>query len=85
LIVPLEGALKHIPCWKSGFYHIACGVKVPIALGFIDFKRKEAGIGGLFELSGYFEADLFNVSIVHVKAVLQIKGLRSFTWRPFIC
>lgn len=29
-----------------------------IALGFIDFKQKEAGVGRLFEPTGNFAADL---------------------------
>lgn len=58
LIVPPEGTRKKVRYWKSGFYHMAHGAKVPIALGFIDFKRKVAGFGGLFAPSGDFEADL---------------------------
>jgi len=58
LIVPPEGTRSKVRSWKSGFYHIAYGAKVPIALGFIDFGRKVAGIGGIFEPSGDFDADL---------------------------
>jgi 1-acyl-sn-glycerol-3-phosphate acyltransferase len=58
IIVPPEGTRKKVRYWKSGFYHIAHGAKVPIALGFIDFKRKVAGLGGMFTPSGDFEADL---------------------------
>lgn len=58
LIIPPEGTRKKVRYWKSGFYHIAHGANVPIALGFIDFKRKVAGIGGMFTPSGDFEADL---------------------------
>lgn len=58
IIVPPEGTRSKVRYWKSGFYHIAHGAKVPIALGFIDFKKKVAGMGGMFIPSGDFEADL---------------------------
>ena len=58
MIVPPEGTRQKVRSWKSGFYYIAHGAQVPIALGFIDFKRKAAGIGDLFEPTGDFDADL---------------------------
>ena len=58
IIVPPEGTRKKVRYWKSGFYHIAHGAKVPIALGFIDFGKKVAGVGGMFMPTGDFEADL---------------------------
>lgn len=61
LLVPPEGTRKQVRTWKSGFYHIANGAKVPIALGFIDFKRKLAGLGGTYVPSGNFESDLLNI------------------------
>ncbi len=61
LIVPPEGTRKRVRFWKSGFYHIACGAKVPIVLGFIDFKRKVAGFGGTYVPSGNFDADLIEI------------------------
>lgn len=30
--------------WKTGFYHVALGAGVPICLGYMDYKRKIAGI-----------------------------------------
>jgi len=58
MIVPPEGTRKKVRYWKSGFYHIAHGAQVPIALGFIDFRRKTAGIQGVFKPTGDFDADL---------------------------
>ena len=40
-----EGTRKWQPYWKTGFYQIAKGASVPIVLTFIDYKRKEMGIG----------------------------------------
>jgi 1-acyl-sn-glycerol-3-phosphate acyltransferase len=57
LAVPPEATRKKSPYWKTGFYHIARGAGVPIVLGYIDFKRKVAGVGPAFTPSGDIEAD----------------------------
>ncbi len=44
--------------WKSGFYHIACQAKVPIVFGFIDYDKKNIGLGQVFEPTGQIEADM---------------------------
>ena len=33
--------------WKKGFYYIATKANVPIIVGYIDYKKKEAGIKGV--------------------------------------
>jgi len=53
-----EGTRKKTAGWKSGFYRIAEGAKVPVYLGFLDFKHKQLGIGRRLDLSGDQEADL---------------------------
>lgn len=40
-----EGTRRWQPYWKSGFYQIARKANVPIVLAFIDYKKKEMGIG----------------------------------------
>jgi 1-acyl-sn-glycerol-3-phosphate acyltransferase len=57
LITP-EGTRKYVKEWKSGFYHIANGAGVPIILGFLDYEKKEAGIGPTIHPTGNFEEDL---------------------------
>ncbi|CAM3739218.1 lysophospholipid acyltransferase family protein [Parendozoicomonas haliclonae] len=56
--IPPEGTRSKVQKWKSGFYHVAHNAQVPIALGFLDFKRKVGGIGELFEPTGNYEVDL---------------------------
>ena len=58
VIVPPEGTRGKVSHWKTGFYYIALGAQVPIALGYLDFKRKAGGIGKMFELTGEIEADM---------------------------
>ena len=58
LLIPPEGTRGYVKEWKSGFYHVALGAKVPIALAYLDYARKEAGIGKLFYPTGDYQADI---------------------------
>jgi 1-acyl-sn-glycerol-3-phosphate acyltransferase len=58
VIVPPEGTRAKVTQWKTGFYHIAQGAGVPIALGFMDYAKKLAGIETLFHPSGDIGIDL---------------------------
>ncbi|MCZ6559455.1 MAG: 1-acyl-sn-glycerol-3-phosphate acyltransferase [Gammaproteobacteria bacterium] len=53
-----EGTRKWMPYWRTGFYHIAIEVGVPIVLAFIDYREKRIGIGQTFTPSGILEQDL---------------------------
>ena len=53
-----EGTRKKVDRWRSGFSHIAMGAKVPIALAFLDYRKKEGGIGGMFYPTGDYNKDL---------------------------
>jgi len=57
LAVPPEATRKKSSTWKTGFYHIARGADVPIVLGYIDYKRRVAGLGPAFIPTGNIEAD----------------------------
>ena len=61
LVIPPEGTRGKVERWKSGFYHIATGAKVPLALGFLDYERKAAGIARVFQPTGNYEADLAEI------------------------
>ncbi|WP_268035343.1 1-acyl-sn-glycerol-3-phosphate acyltransferase [Algoriphagus sp. PAP.12] len=45
IMVTPEGTRSAVKKWKSGFYHIALGADVPVVVGYLDYKKKEAGIG----------------------------------------
>ncbi len=53
-----EGTRAKVEYWKAGFYHIALKAGVPIALGYLDFKRKAGGFGPLYYCTGDEEKDL---------------------------
>jgi len=43
--------------WKMGFYHTAVGAGVPITFGYLDFKKKRAGVGGVVYPTGDIAED----------------------------
>ena len=57
LAVPPEATRKKSTSWKTGFHHIARGAGVPIVLGYVDYRRKVAGLGPAFTPTGDIEAD----------------------------
>jgi 1-acyl-sn-glycerol-3-phosphate acyltransferase len=59
--IPPEGTRARVEVWKSGFYHVANGARVPIGLAYLDFARKECGIGGFFTPTGDVRADMDRV------------------------
>ncbi len=58
LVIAPEGTRGTTPYWKSGFYHIARGAKVPLVLGFLDYKTKRGGVGEVFMPGDNLEADV---------------------------
>ena len=57
LLITPEGTRRRVERWKKGFYFIALQAKVPIFLAFLDYRRKEGGLGTMLYPSGDFEAD----------------------------
>lgn len=56
--IPPEGTRSRVAKWKTGFYHIAKGAKVPLLMGYIDFKNKEIGFGPVYYLTDNFKTDM---------------------------
>jgi len=65
VVIPPEGTRSHVDRWKSGFYHIATGARVPIVMAFMDYKAREVGIKGVFYPTGDYEADLAQIQAVY--------------------
>lgn len=53
-----EGTRSYNPHWKKGFYYIAMKAKVPIYIGYIDYKKKHGGFLELFEPTGNIKEDI---------------------------
>lgn len=65
LAVPAEGTRARVQYWKSGFYHMALGAKVPIGLGYLDFERKVCGIRGFVTPTGDVRADMDEIRALY--------------------
>lgn len=61
LVVAPEGTRKLVPEWKTGFYHVADGAKVPIVPVAFDFARKIVGVGAPLLTTGDREADMVKI------------------------
>ncbi|HUT44328.1 MAG TPA: lysophospholipid acyltransferase family protein [Desulfobacterales bacterium] len=57
LAVPPEGSRTKVSYWKTGFYYIALGAKVPIVTGYLDYGNKRTGVGPAITPSGDLESD----------------------------
>jgi 1-acyl-sn-glycerol-3-phosphate acyltransferase len=58
IMVTPEGTRSKREKWKTGFYYAALQAKAPICLGYLNYAKKEAGVGGPVYPSGDIEADL---------------------------
>lgn len=58
MVVTAEGSRAPTEKWKTGFYHTALKAKVPICLGYIDYGKKELGVGKCIHPSGDIAADM---------------------------
>ena len=61
ILVTPEGSRGKQTKWRTGFYHVALKAKVPILLGYVDYKNKIAGIGGVIEPSGNIKEDMLKI------------------------
>ena len=60
-----EGTRSWVERWKSGFYHIAVGAKIPIVLCFFDYAKKEVGVAQIFEPSGNIDRDMAKIAAIY--------------------
>ncbi len=58
IAIPPEGTRSKVEKWKTGFYYIALGAKVPVALAFIDYKNKTGGFLAEFHPTGDIDKDM---------------------------
>jgi 1-acyl-sn-glycerol-3-phosphate acyltransferase len=61
IMVTPEGTRKFVPKWKTGFYFTAMRAGVPIILGYLDYKKKHAGIGPTIYPSGNVQEDMLKI------------------------
>jgi hypothetical protein len=59
-----EGTRSHTPGWRSGFYQVALGAQVPLALVKLDWGQRCVSIVDFYELTGQVEADYAHLTQV---------------------
>lgn len=57
-----EGTRSRCAGWRSGFYHLARSLDVPVGVAFFDYPRREIGIAGFVQLSGEVAVDMQRVA-----------------------
>jgi len=53
-----EGTRSPVKRWKKGFYKLSLQTGIPILPGYIDYKKKEIGVGKLIYPSGDYNKDI---------------------------
>ena len=62
LTVAPEGTRGAVRAWRTGFYHIAMGAKVPLVVGMMDYGNKTGGLGPAIWPTGDYAADMKKVA-----------------------
>ncbi len=62
LTIAPEGTRGKVRKWKTGFYHIAMGAKVPLVIGVMDYAKKEVGLVKAIWPTGDYAKDMAEVS-----------------------
>ena len=58
VVLTPEGTRGRVDAWRTGFHRIAVEARVPVAVGVIDWGRREVGVVGTVVPSGDLDADL---------------------------
>ena len=53
-----EGTRARRADWRSGFYHLARSVGVPVGVAYLDYPAREVGVAGFVDPSGDVDADM---------------------------
>ncbi|MEB5928999.1 1-acyl-sn-glycerol-3-phosphate acyltransferase [Acinetobacter schindleri] len=77
MLVTPEGTRARQEQWKTGFYYVAVNAGVPIALAYMDYKQKKAGVGKIIHPTGNFEEDM--AEIMDFYAGIQAKFPEEFS------
>ncbi len=62
LTIAPEGTRGKVKKWKTGFYNIAVGAKVPLVIGMMDYAKKQVGLAGIIWPTGDYAKDMEQVS-----------------------
>ena len=65
LTITPEGTRSRSEYWKSGFYHIARELDLPVGLASIDYAKREVDLTEWYRLTGDVEKDLAHIRRVY--------------------
>ena len=74
LTIAPEGTRGAVRKWKTGFYHIAVGAKVPLVVGMMDYAKKTGGLGPAIWPTGDYKADMAKVAELYAKVTPRHPG-----------
>lgn len=74
LTIAPEGTRGAVRKWKTGFYHIAMGAKVPLVVGMMDYAKKSGGLGPAIWPTGDFKADMARIAEYYAKVTPKHPG-----------
>lgn len=77
-IITPEGTRRKVTRWKQGFYHIAMKSGLPVAVSFLDYKTKTAGVIKMFQPTGNYEKDIKEIKACYKD--VTAKYPENFTW-----
>lgn len=60
-----EGTRSLTPGWKTGFYRIALAANVPVALGCVDYAKREVGVLAYLKLTGDEATDIARIAEIY--------------------
>lgn len=85
LIIAPEGTRSSAGYWRSGFYWVARGAKVPIALGYLDYARRRGGISEPFHPGDDPEADVERIRAFYSRVTAKHPHLfTNIRFRPAV-
>lgn len=65
IVVSPEGRVKRVTKWNKGFYYMAVKAKVPIVVGYMDYKKKELGVKGVIYDTESYKSVLKQINIMY--------------------
>jgi 1-acyl-sn-glycerol-3-phosphate acyltransferase len=74
LTIAPEGTRGAVRQWKTGFYHIALGAKVPMVVGMMDYAKKNGGLGPAIWPTGDYKADMAKIAAIYEKVTPRHPG-----------
>ena len=75
-----EGTRSLTPGWRSGFYQLALGAQVPLALVKLDWGQRRFTVVDFYDLTGQLERDY-----AHMAQVFEgVKGFHEHQMGPIL-